>query len=62
MFLFLAAFYKTLGGEWNNVLKVNASQFEYTENKFRAEYDRIHANNANYIPLGRRTTYDTIFD
>ena len=39
---------------WQRTSQVKASEFRYSENAIRLEYDRVHKNDPNYSPLGRR--------
>ncbi len=48
---------KVINGDWSNTTRIEASKFYYSENALRLEYDRVHKNDPNYVPMGRRAAY-----
>lgn len=45
---------------WDRIISahlVDTSEFPYTENALRDEYDYVHRNDSGYVPLGRRMVY-----
>lgn len=45
---------------YNNIIsaeRIESSEFYYSENALRAEYDYVHRNDSGYVPLGRRCVY-----
>lgn len=45
---------------YNNIIsaeRIESSEFYYSENALRAEYDYVHRNDSGYVPPGRRCVY-----